>query len=385
MMGDIFRRWRWALLVAVLLIAGLAYAFWPSAIAIDTGKVTRGPMEVGMTDDGVTRAKDVFVVSAPVTGYLSRIELEVGDPVTRGQPIARMTGPPSAPLDPRSQQGLQAALVAARASESGQAAALAQSRRDLSRAEQLSRRGFLPRAQLEAARTRVSTDQAALAQARAEVDRIRAGVAAPTGTMASAAVAVRAPASGSVLSVINESAGIVMEGTPIVSIGDPGRIEVVADLLSREAVRAKVGDPVRITQWGGESPLTGQVARIEPYGRLKVSALGIEEQRVNLIIALDDASSRQAARLGHGYQVDATVILWSEADVLRVPIGALFRGDDGGWRVFAMERGRARERAVSIGHVNDEFAQVLGGVAEGQVVVINPAGSLGDRTRVKSR
>lgn len=385
MMADLFKRWRWALLIFALLVAGLAYAFWPVATLVDTGKVTRGPMTVGVTDDGITRAKEFYVVSAPVTGYLSRIELEVGDRVSRGALITQMTGRPSTPLDPRTQQDLRAALAAARANASGIGATLAQSRRDLIRAQELAGRGFLPRSQLEAAQTRVSTGQAALAQARAEVARIQAQSAAPTGAAASAAVAIRAPASGSVLSVINESAGVIVEGTPIMAIGDPGQIEVVVDLLSREAVRTKVGDRVLITQWGGEKPLSGHVERIEPFGRLKVSALGIEEQRVNLIIGIDRASLLPATRLGHGYQVDATVILWSRADALRVPIGALFRGANGGWNVFVVDGGRSRERAVRIGRINDEFGEVLDGLAENQVVVLNPGNALAEGTRVKPR
>lgn len=385
MMADLFKRWRWALLIFALLVAGLAYAFWPVATLVDTGKVTRGPMTVGVTDDGITRAKEFYVVSAPVTGYLSRIELEVGDQVSRGALITQMTGRPSTPLDPRTQQDLRAALAAARANASGIGATLAQSRRDLIRAQELAGRGFLPRSQLEAAQTRVSTGQAALAQARAEVGRIQAQSAAPTGSAASAAVAIRAPASGSVLSVINESAGVIVEGTPIMAIGDPGQIEVVVDLLSREAVRTKVGDRVLITQWGGEKPLSGHVERIEPFGRLKVSALGIEEQRVNLIIGIDRASLLPATRLGHGYQVDATVILWSRADALRVPIGALFRGANGGWNVFVVDGGRSRERAVRIGRINDEFGEVLDGLAEDQVVVLNPGNALAEGTRVKPR
>jgi HlyD family secretion protein len=384
-MMQFVSRWRWALLLAALLLAGLVYAFWPAAALVDTARVTRGPMEVGITDDGVTRAKELYVVSAPVTGYLSRIELEVGDPVSQGTVIARMTGRPSSPLDPRSQQDLQASLAAARASESGLAAELAQARRDLARAEELSRRGFLPRARLEAARTRVTTGQAMLAQARAEVARIRAQAAAPSGDAAGAAVAVRAPASGSVLSVINESAGVIGEGTPILSIGDPSQIEVVSDFLSREAVRAKVGDRVRITQWGGEGALSGKVMRIEPFGRLKVSALGIEEQRVNLVIALDAAEPAQAARLGHGYQVDVTVILWSKPDVLRVPIGALFRGTDGGWKVFVVDTGRARERSIKINHINDEFGEVVAGLSEGQTVILNPGNALAEGKGVTPR
>ncbi|MCW1383900.1 efflux RND transporter periplasmic adaptor subunit [Novosphingobium sp. KCTC 2891] len=379
------KRWRWALLIAALLAAGLAFAFWPQPSPVDTARVTSGKMTVGITDDGVTRAREYYVVSAPVTGYLSRIELEVGDSVARGALITQMTGRPSSPLDPRSQQELRAALAAARASESGAGASLAQARRDLARAEALAQRGFLPRAQLEAARTRVSTGQAALAQARAEIARIDARLAAPTGAVAGGPVAVRAPAAGSVLSVINESAGVIAEGTPLVTIGDARRIEAVVDLLSREAVRVKAGDRVEITQWGGDAPLIGHVARIEPFGRLKVSALGIEEQRVNVIVAFDAASAPEAARLGHGYQIDATIVLWSRADALRVPIGALFRGPDGGWRVFVVDHGRARARPVKLGHVNDEFGEVLAGLAVNQQVVVNPGNALADGARIKPR
>jgi len=384
-MVDLLRRWRWALLIAALLVAGLAFAFWPEATLVDTGKVTRGPMALGVTDDGVTRSRDLYIVSAPVTGYLTRIELEAGDPVSRGALITQMTGRPSSPLDPRSQQELRAALAAARAGESGASAALEQSRRDLARAEELARRGFLPRAQLEAARTRVSTGTATASQGRADIARIVAQLGAPTGAPARSPVAVRAPASGLVLSVINESAGVILEGTPLMTIGDPVQIEAVVDLLSREAVRVKPGDLVRITQWGGDALLTGHVERIEPFGRLKISALGIEEQRVNVIVAFDAGSVSRAAQLGHGYQIDATIILWARPDAVRVPIGALFRGADGGWRAFVVNGSRARERVVKIGHINDEYAEVLDGLAESQVVIVNPGNALADRQRVKVR
>ena len=384
-MGNFVKRWRWALMIATLVVAGLAYAFWPASTPVDAGTVSKGHMAVGISDDGVTRIKDVYVVSTPVTGYLSRIELEVGDPVKRGDLITSMHGRPSTPLDPRSQLDLGGALAAARATEAGLSATLAQSRRDLARAQELARRGFLPRSQLEAARTRVSTGETALTQARAEIARIQAQSAPPSGRVANAAVAVRAPATGSVLSVITESAGVIPEGTMLMTIGDPARIEVVVDLLSRDAVRTRLGDPVEITQWGGDASLKGKVLRIEPSGRLKVSALGIEEQRVNLIIGFDPASLPQTARLGHGYQIDATVVLWSREDALRVPIGALFRGPDGGWRAFVIDGNRARERAIRIGHINDEFAEVLGGLADREQVVLNPGSAIVDGTRVKPR
>lgn len=384
-MRDLIRRWRWALIVAGLMLAGLAFAFWPEAELVDTGKVTRGPMAVGVTDDGETRVEDLYVVSAPVTGYLSRIELEAGDQITRGTLITRMTARPAPPLDLRSQEELRAALSAARATEAGAVAALGQAERDLRRAEELSARGFMPRAQLEAARTRVATGRAALQQSRGEVRRVEAQLATPGGASADAPVAVRAPAGGAILSVISESEGIIAEGTPLVTIGDPRQIEVVVDLLSREAVRVKPGDRVEITQWGGPGPLAAHVKRIEPFGRLKISALGIEEQRVNVIIGFDAASLAQAARLGHGYQVDATVILWSKRDALRLPIGSLFRGDDGGWRVFLVEGGRARERPVRLGHLNDEYGEVLGGIDAGTEIVLNPGKALRDGSRVKPR
>lgn len=384
-MWDRIKRWRWAILIGALLLLGLVYAFWPATTPVDTARVSRGPMSVGVTDDGVTRAEDYYVVSAPVTGYLTRIELEAGDPVARGTLITRMTGRPATPLDPRSGQELRSALAAAESAASGTQASLAQARRDLARAEELAERGFLARADLEDARTRVATGAASLAQSRAEAGRIRALLAQPQGPGQGEPVPVRAPASGAVLSVSTESEGVIAEGTQLVTIGDSNRIEVVVDLLSREAVRVAPGAQVEITQWGGPDPLIGRVERIEPFGQLKVSALGIEEQRVNVIIGFAGQSAMQAARLGHGYQIDATIVLWSSDSVLRVPIGALFRGSDGGWRVFVNDSGQARLKAVRIGHLSDEFAEVLAGLAESDEVIVNPSNALEEGARIRPR
>ena len=384
MMGRIVTRWRWPFLIGLLLIAGLAFAFWPSPQLLDTAPVTRGAMAVGVTDDGVTRAEEQYVVTAPVSGYLSRIELEAGDRVVKGALITRMRGRPAPPLDPRSQAELKASLSSAVAAAQGAATTLAQARNDLARAEALAVRGFLPKAQLEAARTRVSVGEAALAQTQGEAAQLRAALSQPPGSQGGG-VPVRAPAAGSVLSIITESEGMVAEGTPLLSIGDPHRIELVVDLLSREAVQVKDGDRVEVTQWGGAEPLIGHVERVEPFGRLKVSALGVEEQRVNVIVRFDDLSKKEAARLGHGYQVDATIVRWSRPDALRVPIGALFRGPDGGWRVFVIAGGRAQERRIDIGHMNDLFGEVRNGLREGEIVAINPPGSLDDGDAATSR
>jgi HlyD family secretion protein len=226
---------------------------------------------------------------------------------------------------------------------------------------------------------------ASLQQSRAEIRRLSAALMQPVAQDGTVPVPVRSPAGGSVLSVINESEGVVAEGTPLVTVGDPARIEVVVDLLSREAARVRTGDSVQITQWGGPDPLPGSVKRVEPFGRLKVSALGIEEQRVNVIIGFDRSDAEKARRLGHGYQIDATIILWSKNDALRVPIGALFRGGDGAWRVFVAQGGRARERKLTVGHINDEFGEVLAGLSNGDWVILNPNNSLKDGARIATR
>lgn len=385
MTGGWIKRWRWALGIGGMLALALGYAFWPVPRAVDLATVSRGPMAVGITDDGVTREKDLYVVSAPVTGFASRIALQAGDRVRQGQLITRINGRPATPLDRRAQEELRGALAAAQAAQSSAAATLTQAHRDLARAEALASKGFISRAQLEGVRTRVSISQAGLAQSRAEVRRIRASLGEPGRAATGTSVAVVAPVSGSVLLVPERSEAVIAEGTPLVTIGDPARIEVLVDLLSREAVRVRPGDRVEITQWGGPRPLIGHVKYVEPYGRLKISALGIEEQRVNVVIGFDATTARETARLGHGYQIDATIIVWSKPDALRVPVGALFRGRDGRWRAFAIESGRVRERAVTIDHLNDEFAEVVDGLAEGTRVVLNPAGDLRNGERVKPR
>ncbi len=388
MLWDRIKRWRWAIGIAFVLLLGIAWTFWPEAVAVDIGEVDRGPMAVGVTDDGVTRIHDVYAVSAPVTGYVTRIELEPGDEVVAGQTvIARLAGTPSTPLDRRTRAELQNALAAAQAAERSAAAALALAERDLERAEDLFERGFLARARLDAARTDAAARRAQREQSRAEARRLRAALAEPAAgdTPHGGPVVVRSPESGVVLRRLVESEGVVAQGAPLVEIGDPERIEVVIDLLSREAVRVGPGDPVAITRWGGEEALPGRVRRVEPFGELKISALGIEEQRVNVIIDFASETARDIARLGHGYQVDATIFLWREEDVLRVPIGALFRSDDGDWRVFVVDGGRARERAVRIGHLNDEYGEVLEGLESEEDVILNPSSSVEDGTRVRAR
>ena len=383
-MGRWLARWRWPLLLAVLVIAGLTFAFWPRAAAVDAGEVSLGPMVVSVTDTAVTRAQEHYIVSAPVTGYLARIQFEAGDEVAAGQELARISGRPSTPLDPRTLAEGRAALASAQAAANQARAGLDLARSDLARAEALAPRQFVSRAQVEALRARVLSGEATLAQARAEAARLAAMLRQPDGATG-AAVTLRAPASGRVLSIVNESAGMVAEGTPIITIGDPAALEVVVDLLSREAVQIHSGDRALITRWGGPEPLEGRVWRVEPFGQREISALGVEEQRVNVIIRFANPAKLAAAGLGHGFQVDATIERWRDDTALRVPVGALFRGAKGQWQVFVITAGRARLRTVTIGQINQDWGEVRGGLAAGQSVILNPANTLRDGQRVRPR
>lgn len=384
-MPKLIRRWRWAIGIAALLTAGLIWAFWPEPVLVDTGKVTRGLMTVGVTDDGVTRSEDYYVVSAPMTGYLSRIHLNVGDKVRHGTRIATMTATLPAILDARSQSELHAMLKVTRAGVQSAQTALLQSSRDFERARALSAQGFLPKAQLEQTKTRMLGQKAALVQAQGELLRIQSLLRPTPHPEADQSVAVRAPASGLIMSLVNESEGVIMQGTPLITIGDPSRIEVVVDLISRDAAQVPKGAPVLITQWGGPDPIIGYVKQVEPFGRLKVSALGIEEQRVNVIIGFPPSAAQRIKPLGHGYQIDAQILLWRRPDAVRVPIGALFRGVNGDWHVFVITGRRASERAVRIGHINDEYGEVMDGVKEGEAVILNPGRSLSDGALVAAR
>lgn len=382
------KSWRWAIAIAALLLAGIGYSFWPEPEPVDLGTVTQGPMSVGVTDDGVTRVHELYTVTAPVTGYVTRIELEPGDAVVAGVTvIARMAGIPSQPLDRRSRAELGNAIQASRAAESSAAAELRLAQDNLGRAEALAQRGFLSKSDLEARRTSAATARGELARSRAETNRLQSMLSEPAaaGLPSGGEVVVRSPESGVVLRRLSESEGAVQQGTPLMEIGNPAQIEVVADLLSREAAQIRPGDPVEITRWGGDGALPGRVRTVEPFGILKISALGIEEQRVNVVIDFAGEAMPQAARLGHGYQVDATVILWRDANAVRVPVGALFRGEDGGWKVFEAENGRARLRPVRIGHLNEEYGEVTGGLAKGAQIILNPSGTIREGTRVTPR
>lgn len=384
------------IITAVLVVGGIvAFALWPEAIDVDVVHVARGPMRVTIDEEGETRVRDRFVVSAPVSGRLQRVELEPGDAVVRGKTIVARLIPAAAPLlDPRTSAELAAGVEAAKAAV-GQAqaerdrtvAALTRARSSLARQEQLQAVGATSAEELEVAQTTVKTAEAdlraaesALARTERELQAARARTA--PSTAGGRTVDVVAPVSGVVLKRLRESESVVPAGDPLLEIGDPANIEIVADLLSTDAVRVSAGDTVLIEQWGGDRPLDARVRRIEPSGFMKISALGVEEQRVNVIIDLiDPAAARQ---LGDGYRVEIRVVTWQEQAALKVPIGALFRRDEQ-WAAFVVDNEVARLQTVQVGQRNDTEAQIVGGVTEGQTVVLHPPDTLREGARVRVR
>ncbi|HYD27717.1 efflux RND transporter periplasmic adaptor subunit [Brevundimonas sp.] len=396
-LGLNFRTVFWTF-AAVALAALLIFAFRPRPILADYGETSRGPLTVAVRDEARTRARDVYVVSAPVSGRLLRVGNRAGERVEAGAVIATIQPGPPALVDERSRQELQAgvrsaeaALALARAELDGAEARLAHARTTAGRTETLFAASIASRSALDQARLDVRTAAAAVSNARAGVDVRQAALEAarvrltdPSGTSATArAVVIRAPVAGRILRVLQESESVVAQGAPVMEIGDASDLEVVAELLSSDAARIQVGAPAVIDAWGGEPALRGRVRQVEPYGFLKISALGVEEQRVNVIIDPVDPPAAWWA-VGHGYRVEVAVTVWRAEDVVRVPVAALFR-DQGHWAVFKVVEGRARLQPVEIGQNNGDLAEVRAGLEPGEQVVLHPNQTISDGARVRPR
>jgi len=386
----------------VLLAAAMVWLFRPQAVAVDLAMVERGPLQVTVSDEGEARVRDVFVVSAPVPGLMRRVELEAGDHVKANETvIARLE--PSVPLflDERSAAEARAAVDAAAAARKFAAAQVRRmdaenefAQSELRRLRALATLQSISQNDLDSAERRAKTATAAVAEAAANVkmreseyQQARARLLNP-GKVKTAAkdcdcILVYSPISGSVLRVRLESEGIVAAGAPILEIGDPQNLEIQVDLLSEEAVGIRPGQRAVIEAWGGPADLAAVVRRVEPYGFTKISALGIEEQRVNVRIDLTEPRERWR-RLGHGYRVEPHIVLWESPDVLRVPLSALFR-DHEDWAVFVERQGRARLRRVQLGRDNGMHAQILDGLVTGERIVIHPNDRIEDGVRIVAR
>jgi HlyD family secretion protein len=386
---------------AVIALAGglLVVALRAPAVRVEVAAVERGTLRVTVDEEGRTRVRDRYLAVAPITGRVARITLDAGDAVERGMVVARMR---PVTLDPRTRVGaearLESALAAAREAEArlDQARAAAeQARRDATRARELARSRIVARGERERAElsetARAKELDAAISGLRAaeqNVEAARAALIAPGGDAGESfsasceerpesCIEVRSPVSGKVLRVPEQSERVVDAGAPLLEIGDPSALEIVIDVLSSDAVKVQSGAAMLIEEWGGPRPLRARVRLVEPSGFTKVSALGVEEQRVNVIGDFLDAD----VPLADGYRVEARIVVWERADVLKVPTSALFRYRDA-WHVFVAENGRARRSAVEVGERSAIAAEVLGGIAAGEVVILHPSDQVDDGVRI---
>jgi HlyD family secretion protein len=378
----------------------VAWALWPQPVPVDMAAIATGPLEVTVEDEGITRIREVYTVSAPIGGKLLRSPREVGDNVVADETLVAAIEPTDPTfLDVRSQRVNQAAVHAAQAAVDLAEAQIKQAkaqlefaRNDLGRAERLAASKTISDRALEKAKLDVDSAESAVASAvatlevrRRELESARAHMiqpGQPTVRSAGCCVEVRSPIDGRVLKIIAESEQVVQAGAPLLEIGNPHDLEIVVDFLSRDAVRIKPGQPARIESWGGETVLNARVKRIEPTGFTKVSALGIEEQRVKVILDFTGPES-EWRELGHGYRIIARVVVWHGEGTL-VPLGALFRQGES-WAVFVVEHGRAQRRLVKIGERNLHAAHVVDGLKPGEQVVLHPSDRVADGVRVEAR
>ncbi|MDX1780038.1 MAG: HlyD family efflux transporter periplasmic adaptor subunit [Thalassovita sp.] len=395
-----------SLVAAVSVAVALTYAFWPRPALVDLGHVSEGPMRVTINEEGRTQVHDPYTVSTPIAGRLLRLEVEPGDEVVAQKTVvARMLPTTPAALDARSREQARANVTAAEAALRVAEAALNTARADrdlaesnLERTQKLYDSGISSRAALDnaaraarAANAALDTARAAISMRVAELDNAEAALltfdglgADPAGAASDDIHPILAPVSGRILQVLQRSEITLPAGTPVLEIGDiRNDLEVVAEMLSTDAVRIAPGDAVIIDQWGGDTPLNGTVARIDPRGFTKVSALGVEEQRVRVTIRFTDPPEARAG-LGHGFRVEVRVVTWASDSALIVPAGALFR-QGAGWAIFVVEDDIARAHTVEIEANNGLQAAITDRVAAGDTIVLYPPAGLEDGQRVKQR
>lgn len=385
-------------LAAVAIVAVLALALRPRPVEVETARVVRGHFEASIVEEGKTRVRERYTVAAPVAGVLLRIGLKAGDAVTAGTTVASIL-PNLAPLlDTRARQEAEQRLGAAAAAEARTAALVIQAeatanqaRVEAERSRTLVAKGAAPRSRQERDDLALTVAQRGLEAARFahhvdehEVELARATLIADDAARKGVTMwAVRSPVSGRVLRVVQDSETPVSLGAPLLEIGDPTDIEVVADFLTTDAVRIHPGDAAWIEDWGGDKPLRGKVRVVEPRGFTKLSALGVDEQRTNVVIDIIDPPAARPT-LGDGYRVDARVVVATLDDAVIVPTGALFRDKDG-WAVFAVENGRARRRPVEIAQRAETTAAVRQGLSPGDTVILFPTDAISDGVRVRPR
>ncbi|MGB5767722.1 MAG: efflux RND transporter periplasmic adaptor subunit [Arenicellales bacterium] len=383
--------------ISVLIVVLLTWGFWPQAVFVEAIKAKRAPLTITIEEEGRTRVVDRYVISAPVDGVACRQHLKVGDEVNQGQVLLGITPLESQVLDPRSRAQARAQVAAAQsalhAAEQQSAAAAAAAKLaaiEYKRLQPLVEKGVISTDAFDKASTQVQTTAAAQRSADFQVEVAHYEMQAARTVLEYSAASrdepaerlpVFSPVDGRVLKVVRECEGPVRTGDMLIEVGDPTALEVEVDVLSADAVKIKPGMKVLFDRWGGEKPLEGIVRIIEPVGFTKISALGVEEQRV-LIISDFTSPPEKWQRLGDGYRVEARFILWHQGDVLQVPASSLFRFKQG-WAVFIVENNHAKRRLVKVGQRNGLSAQILEGVNEGEVVVNHPSDDVENGRRVK--
>jgi HlyD family secretion protein len=372
-------RWLWGTAIVVATVA-VTWLLWPHPLLVDTATIDQGLVRVDVVDQGRTRMHDVYVISAPISGRVLRVEVEPGDQIAAGGVVARMTRTAAGFLDTRSDLQARAAVDAAAAQLSAAQTELDLARRDDERTRDLAVKHLVSASAADASQARLKAAQAARDAAAAELTRARSALQ-PADRTESGDVAVRSPVKGRVLSIPQKSENVVVAGTPLVQIGDPSHIEVIAEFLSQDAVRMHAGQHAFIENWGG-APLPATVDRVEPVAHLKISALGVEEQRTNVILQFNDAVAAQ--RFGHDFRVDARVAVEEEPNALRVPLGALFRHGDG-WATYKVRDGRAVLTPLQTGIADESHRVVQSGLAAGDTVIVFPDPKIADGVRVQSR
>lgn len=403
------KRWLWILVLAGLAGAGIFLGFRPQPVSVEAGKATVGPLRVTVEEEGKTRLRSRYIVSSPVSGYTPRLKWKAGDVVRPGETITLLEPPPPVVLDARTKDEANArvksaeaamAVAEARVRTLEEQVRVAQAdlgywRKQRARNETLRKSGDVSaervekdQAELRRVEASVSAAERAIGTARAEVESSRAQVAAAktalrqtvAGSGTGERIPVKAPAGGRVIRVIRESEGVVAPGEALLEIGNANALEVVVELLSADAVKVDLGTRVILTRWGGELPLEARVRVIEPGGFTKVSALGVEEQRVRVVSDIVSPET-EWSQLGDGYRVEAAFVLWESNSVLQVPANTLFRYQDK-WAVFAVENGIAKRRIVEIGHRSALAAEITAGLKNGDLVISHPDETVADGKQV---
>lgn len=383
---------------ALLLIGLIVWGLWPKPVVIETGVVARGPLTVRVSEEGKTRIRNRYILAAPVAGKMRRVQLKPGDEVKAGETLLTVIEPVVTPLlDPRATAQAEAVVSMREASRKQAAESLDATKAasklaesELERMKSITRSGSVSasdrdRAEMESSMrsSEVRAAEFALQVADHELSQARAALERPEIQTAGNLLEIKSPVSGRVLKVMQESEMVVTPGTQILKVGDPADIEIEAEILSRDAVMIHPGDSVEIEQWGGEKPLTGRVRRVEPAAFTKISALGVEEQRV--IVLSDLTNPPEAAKaLGDRYRVEVRVAIWHADDVLTVPAGALFR-EGNQWKTFVFRDDKAFLTSVEAGHTDGRATEILSGINAGDEVLLHPPDTVKDGIAVIKR